>query len=134
MFSVPDFLDRAKRAAGVDSDYALAVKVLGHKNQAKVSNWRLEKNVPDDESVIQLCKLTGDDPEDVAVRLQSMRAANDDTAELWRRIADRVAKNSGAASISFLTVLAMLFAAAYPDAARAALPPGDSSMWVCVLC
>lgn len=118
MFSVPDFLDRAKRAAGVDSDYALAVKVLRHKNQSRVSNWRRGENSPDDEAIIALCALTGDDPAHVAACCHSMRAANDDVAAMWRQVADRLHK--GAASIAILSTLALILLAGRLDPVQAA--------------
>lgn len=86
MFSVNDFLDRAKKAAGVDTDYALALKVLGHRTQSRISSWR-HGVIPDDDAALALCRLTGDDPEDVLVRLQSMRVANDpDVSAVWERL------------------------------------------------
>lgn len=118
MFSVPDFLDRAKSGAGVDSDYALAVKVLGHKNQARVSGWRREISAPDDSAILALCALSGDDPEHVAACIQSMRAANDDTADLWRRVADRL-KRAGA-NVFLLPAVAIVCIAALPHSAEAA--------------
>ncbi|WP_299762219.1 hypothetical protein, partial [Ramlibacter sp.] len=61
-----------------------------------------------------------DDPEDVAVRLQSMRAANDDTADLWRRIADRLKRQGGASSLSILLAVAMLLGASFTEPVQAA--------------
>jgi hypothetical protein len=119
VFDVNDFLDRAKRAAGVSSDYALAVKVLGYKEQTSVSNWRKGRSLPDERAAMKLCELTGDDPEHVVACFQSMRAANDDAAELWRRIADRL-RSGGAASIAFLSVTAILFLASLTEPVQAA--------------
>lgn len=124
MFDVDDFINRAKAAAGVETDYALAVKVLGYKKPSAIYNWRAGLSMPDDNAVLKLCALTGDDPEDVAVRLQSMRAANDDTADLWRRIAERL-KQSGSASVAFVVVaLSVLYSGAFHlgDAVAATLP------------
>jgi len=107
MFSIPDFLDRAKAGAGVKTDYALA-KLLGHRSQANVSNWRLEKAMPDERAIEALCKLSGDDPEHVAACIQSMRAANDDAAALWRRVAARLAKGKRAAMLFLVPILGYL--------------------------
>lgn len=108
MFSVNDFLDRAKRGAGIESDYALAQRI--GVTRANVSNWRHDRNAPDGRAIIALCALSGDDPEHVAACVQSMRAANDEESELWRRVADRL-KQSGAASIAFaLLVVGLAYA------------------------
>jgi hypothetical protein len=131
MFSVPKFLDRAKRAAGVDTDYALAVKVLGHKNQARVSAWRNEVSVPDEGAIVALCRLSGDDPEHVAACCQSMRAANDDAADLWRRVAARL---KGAASVAILSALALLSIAGQLDPVQTAAALLASKVGVCILC
>lgn len=88
MFSVNEFLDRAKTGAGIDSDYALA-KMLGV-NKANVSNWRNERAMPDERAILALCALSGDDPFFVAASIQSMRAANDDAGSLWRQMADKL--------------------------------------------
>lgn len=117
MFDVDAFLNRAKAAAGVTSDYALAVKVLGYKEQSAVTHWRKGRSMPDERAILKLCELTGDDPVDVAVRIQAMRAANDDAAGLWRQVAARLEK--GFADVAILSVLAvtMLGAYALPDGA-----------------
>ena len=132
MFNVNDFLDRAKAAAGVESDYALAVKVLGYKAQTTVSNWRNERSTPDERAIIKLCALTGDDPLDVAVRLQSMRAANDDAADLWRQVAEKL---KGVGVVIMFPAVAMLLLALYPAAAEAspAFEAFDFAS-VCILC
>ena len=116
MFSVPAFLDRAKAGAGVDSDYALA-KLLGV-NRANVSGWRNETFAPDVPAIIKLCELSGDDPDHVAACIQSMRAANDDAAGLWRRVAERL-KAGGQDVIAGLAV-AMVFGALSAERAEAA--------------
>ena len=101
MFSVPALLDRAKHAAHVESDYALA-KILGvHK--ANVSNWRVEKTSPDGRSIVKLCELSGDDCDQVAALIQAMRAANDEEAALWRRVASRLA--GGVAAVVVCSVV-----------------------------
>lgn len=124
MFSVPDFLDRAKKGAGVTSDYALA-KALGHTNQANVSGWRNEKSAPDERAILALCALSGDDPHHVAACIFSMRAANDDAAGLWRGLAARLEK--GYAEISLLVFLATLCVAVQAEPVRAALPFADDA-------
>jgi transcriptional regulator with XRE-family HTH domain len=131
MFSVSDFLDRAKAGAGITSDYALA-KLLGL-SHSRVSNWRNDHNAPDERAVVKLCKLSGDDPEHVAACIQSMRAANDDAADLWRRVAVRLQK--GAANVIFAWAIATLLLAMFaePVQAAAALLAAPVA-GVCILC
>lgn len=124
MFSVPEFLDRAKRGAGVESDYALA-KVTGLAKNA-ISNYRNEKNAPDERAILALCALSGDDPFYVATMIQSMRAANDDAASLWRRAADKL---KGAAAVG---AIAVILSAAMPADALAS--PVDAAGAVSGLC
>lgn len=108
MFSVADFLDRAKAGAGNVTDYRLA-KLVGVTTQA-VSAWRVGRTTPDERSILKLCALSGDDPEHVAACIQSMRAANDDAADLWRRVAARL--QGGVADLAILsTLVALAFAA-----------------------
>lgn len=107
MFDVDKFLDRAKAAARVDTDYKLAVKVLGYAQQSTVTNWRSGRSVPDERAILKLCGLTGDDPVRVAVELQARRSANDEAAGLWRLVAQRL----GSAKIAVL--FAIVFAAMF---------------------
>lgn len=132
MFDVDSFLDRAKVAAGVTSDYALAVKVLGYPRQSVITNWRTARTMPDERAILKLCELTGDDPEHVAACIQSMRAANDDAADLWRRIAERL--KGAAAVVMAPAAVALLFIAATPGTAEAhALPSFSDAAALCVM-
>lgn len=122
MFSLPDFLDRAKRGAGIESDYALA-KLIGV-SRANVSNWRNERNTPDEGPIMKLCELSGDDPVDVAIEIQSSRAANDDAITLWQRVGARL--KSVGQNVLVYGSIAIVFAAVHQDAtAEIALPPLD---------
>lgn len=117
MFDVGSFLDRARAGAGGVTDYRLA-KLLGI-NHSNVSNWRTGRSAPDERAIQALCALSGDDAEHVAACIQSMRAANDDAARLWRRVADRL-KGGGAASVACLLVVAGLAGAALAPEVQAA--------------
>lgn len=106
MFSVTEFLDRAKAGAGGCSDYRLS-KLVGVSTQA-VSAWRVGRTVPELPAILELCKLSGDDPEHVLACIQSMRASNDDVAAFWRKVADRT---SGVANVLLLAGIAMVLEA-----------------------
>lgn len=115
MFDVSKFLDRAKAGAGISSDYALA-KIIGV-GHPRVSNWRRGENAPDERAILALCQLSGDDPEHVAACIQAMRAANDDAAALWERVARRLA---GGANVILAAVAAIVLLAPSQDGALAA--------------
>jgi transcriptional regulator with XRE-family HTH domain len=130
MFDVGQFLDRAKAGAGIQSDYALA-KRLGVL-PSRISNWRRGENAPDGRAIMGLCGLSGDDPEHVAACIQSMRAANDDEAFLWRRVAERLARG-GAHVIAAVGVTTLFVASvAHHPEATAALPSNfdDGSLYI----
>jgi len=116
MFSVSEFLDRAKAGAGAESDYRLA-KLLGI-NHSNVSNWRTGRNAPDERTIMRLCEWSGDDADHVAACIQSMRAANDDAAELWRRVAARLQK--GVSSVAMAATIALLLLAGHLEPVQAA--------------
>jgi hypothetical protein len=116
MFSVNDFLDRARAGAGNCTDYRLS-KLIGVTTQA-ISAWRTGRTMPGDAQIIKLCAMSKDDPEHVAACIQSMRAANDDAADLWRRVAARLQK--GAASLAAMAVLAALLIAGQLEPVHAA--------------
>lgn len=118
MFSVPDFLDRAKSAAGIESDYALG-KLTGL-GKANISSYRLEKSAPDERAILKLCALTGDDPAEIASLIQWSRASNDDAASLWRRVAEQV-KKAGNFVIAFTLVAMVLEAMGTSPASASAL-------------
>ena len=117
MFDVSAFLDRAKCGAGNVTDYRLA-KMLGV-TTAAVSLWRSGHRAPDGRAVVKLCALSGDDPEQVAAELQVMRAASDEEAALWRRVASRLSGSVAAAVVCF--VLAAGFAPS-PAMAQSSTP------------
>lgn len=110
MFDVHDLLDRAKAASGVSSDYALAVKVMGYAKASTVTNWRSGRSLPDDDAILKLCGLTGDDPAVVAATIRAERAQSDEAAALWRQIAERLASPATAKiAVLFAAVLVAQF-------------------------
>lgn len=72
MFSVANFLDRAKARASIDSDYRLA-KVIGITHSV-ISGYRAGKSLPNESVIEQLCGLSGDDPDYIAAQIQAARA------------------------------------------------------------
>lgn len=115
MFSIAEFLDRAKLGAGIESDYRLA-KVLGV-GHSRVSNWRRGENTPDERAIVKLCEMSGDDPGAVAASVQAMRAANVEAANLWQQIAERL---SGPATAKLAALFALVFVAQFMGGTDAA--------------
>ena len=102
MFDVIAFLDRAKACAGNVSDYRLA-KLIGV-TPATVSGWRSGHRAPDGRSIVKLCEISRDDPDQVAAEIQVMRSASDEEAALWRRVASRLSGSVAAAVVCFVLV------------------------------
>ena len=85
--------------------------------------------MPDERAIVKLCALSGDDPEHVAACLQSMRAANDDAADLWRRVAARLQK--GFVTVSLLLALALVAVGLAPlHLAASALSATGGSLYI----
>jgi transcriptional regulator with XRE-family HTH domain len=103
MFDIAAWLDRAKARNELASDYKLAI-VLGV-SPSSITNYRAGKTMPDERVTLRLCELSGDDAEHVIACIQSMRAANDDAADLWRRVAARLKGAGGAIGAIFVFVL-----------------------------
>lgn len=122
LITVDALLDKAKAAHSIPSDYKLA-QVLGVTDGA-VRNYRHGRSMPDDLVIMKLCELSGDDPEYVAACIQSQRAANDESAGLWSRVAERL---KSSANVLVTTLVATLFAALTTDQAYAAAALLDSS-------
>ena len=100
MFSIAEFLDRAKARASIDTDYRLG-KVIGISHQV-ISGYRLGKSLPNESVIEQLCALSGDDPDFIAAQIQAARAKDAPARVMWSRIAARLA---GGASTAILSVL-----------------------------
>lgn len=97
-----DYLDAAKRAARLPSDYALAMR-LGSSRQ-RISNWRVGRSVPEPLECYKLAELCGVDPIKVLADLELERAEkaeNQEHASAWREI---LGKLGGAAAMVTLAV------------------------------
>lgn len=120
MFSIAEFLDRAKARASIESDYRLA-KVIGITHSG-ISSYRMGKTLPNESVIEQLCALSGDDPDLIAAQIQAARAKDAPARQMWNRIAMRLA---GGASTAILSVLFSigLIAGMAPDARAGEVPP-----------
>src|SRR5437016_3539868 len=80
------YLDAAKRALGIGSDYALAKHLKT--STSRIGNWRAGRSLPNSATAVQLAEILGVDELRVIADIELERGSND---ELWRRIARRVA-------------------------------------------
>lgn len=116
MFSVANLLDRAKSRAGIESDYRLA-KVIGITHSV-VSSYRMQKSMPNDKILAQICALSGDDVGVIAAQIQAERAQSEEGRGMWLTIAKRL---QGAATTAILSVCFAISLIALPATdARAA--------------
>ena len=119
-FSASQFLDHVRasgrdpmrKAPGIDSDYRVAQ--LTGMTKAAMSRYRKDLSIPDDETIVRLCLLTGEDPARYLVDAAAARSRDEATRALWERIAERLS----AATLSVL--FAIGFGALAPDDAQAA--------------
>lgn len=81
MKTLSELIDDAKAQQGFKSDRKLG-EHLGFKGSA-VSSWRLNKALPADESMIDLCLAGGNDPTPYLVELAKWRAAWNGEAGTW---------------------------------------------------
>jgi transcriptional regulator with XRE-family HTH domain len=113
MFSIADFLDRAKARALIDSDYRLA-KVIGITHSG-ISSYRMGKSLPNEAVIEQLCALSGDDPDLIAAQIQAARAKTGPAQVMWSRIALRLSGAAGSAILSLVITIGLIA----PDQAQA---------------
>jgi transcriptional regulator with XRE-family HTH domain len=92
------YLDAAKKALQITSDYALAQRLgIYHSN---VSNWRAGRNFPDRAMCRELAGIVGVEPVQLIADVELERAIKHRNAEerkLWERIRAAVAVIAGAA-------------------------------------
>lgn len=100
MIDVSALIDRARLGAGGVTDYRLA-KLIGVTPQT-ISGYRAGVRSPDGRAIVKLCELSGDDPHQVAAEIQATRAASQEEAELWRRVASRLAGSVAAVVVVFV--------------------------------
>lgn len=84
------YLDAAKQALGVTSDYALG-KALGL-NHSAISNYRSGRSNFDDATAIKVARAAGIDPAEVFFAMQVERAKSDDARAVWSGLLEKFSK------------------------------------------
>ena len=83
-----EWIDRAKKAAGIESDYGIA-KALGI-SRATVSNYRRNQGMLDEECAIQVAEVIGLKPEAVLIDQLAERTKEPQARSALFEMAQRV--------------------------------------------
>lgn len=126
MFSIAEFLDRAKSRASIESDYRLA-KVIGITHSG-ISSYRMGKTLPNESVIEQLCALSGDDPDLIAAQIQAARAKDAPAQVMWSRIAARLAGGASTAILSVLIFISLIAANVHDARASAQANPAPVTL------
>ena len=121
MSIVATLLDKARTRRGIPTDMALAER-LG-RSRAVVSEWRAGKSYPDEDLIVALAELAGDDPGEWLLAVKAVRT-DGKAGKVWAALAKRLA-----------TAAAMLLVVALPYGTSAKpLEPGHSAQDpVCIM-
>lgn len=96
--AIDTLLDEAKEKAGIESDYALALKI-GVKKQT-ISRYRKGLCTPDDYTKSRIADLTGRSLQEVIARIELENEPNEEKRKYWENFFKRL--GGVAASIVFV--------------------------------
>lgn len=85
-----EYLDRAKAAKGLKTDYALA-KAL-HKTPSTVLGYRAGRSAPDDEVATALAEMIGINPLEVIAAAHMDRARTAEMKMIWGGLLEKISK------------------------------------------
>lgn len=92
MKKIAAYLDEAIDK-GIAKNSADLARELGVSRSA-LSEWRAERNSPNDEQAVRLAELLGRDPGELLAECGAARAKTPETRRAWERIAARMAASS----------------------------------------
>lgn len=101
---IATLMDKARTRAGIATDMALAERL--NRSRAVVSEWRAGKSYPDEDLIITLAKIAGDDPRQWLVAVRAVRA--DGPA---KRYWEDISKAIGAATLAVLCAIGLAIGA-----------------------
>jgi transcriptional regulator with XRE-family HTH domain len=128
--TIGEILDAVKAKHAITSDYKLAM-FLGV-GAGNLRNYRHGRSLPDELMCERLAVALGEEPEFLLAEIQCQRAANDDAARLWRRVADRL--RGGANALIVGAVSALAFAGGFSaDAEAATLVRVADGVGLCIM-
>lgn len=83
-----EYLDKAKEAKGIQSDYALA-KHLGIRSST-ISGYRAGKSQMDDSIAVKIAEIIGKHPAIVLADVHAEREKNPEIAAIWRGLVEKI--------------------------------------------
>lgn len=122
MSIVATLLDKARTRRGIPTDMALAER-LG-RSRAVVSEWRAGKSYPDEDLIVALAELAGDDPGEWLLAIKAVRT-DGKAGKIWAALAKRLGT---AAAVVMLGVMLAL-----PLHANASQPGMSEPGKVCIM-
>lgn len=109
MSVVATLMDKARERRGIPTDMALGER-LGRSRQI-VSQWRSGDKYPDEDVIVQLAELAGDDPAQWLIAVKAIRTEGP-AGKVWAALARRLATTAA--------LLAVVVFPALPERAQAA--------------
>lgn len=129
MSIVGTLIDKARARSGIASDNQLAAH-FGVNRQA-VSKWRTGDAYPDEENIVHMAQMAGDDPAEWLVAIKAIRSEGS-AGKVWASLAKRIG------AVTALVLCAIGLSGAMPGKAYAARV---SDSWIsaasspqCLLC
>lgn len=98
MSVVATLMDKARARRGIPTDMALGER-LGRSRQV-VSQWRSGDKYPDEDVIVQLAELAGDDPAQWLIAIKAVRTEGP-AGKVWTALAKRL----GAATVVMLCAI-----------------------------
>ncbi|MBB5469202.1 plasmid maintenance system antidote protein VapI [Paraburkholderia sp. CI2] len=89
-YTCDHYLDAAKTAQRLPSDYALA-KMLGIRPSA-ISNYRMGRSNFDEETAIKVARLIGISPAEIFAAMQIQRAKSEEVRKVWEDVLEKISK------------------------------------------
>ena len=121
MAIVATLLDKARARRGIPTDMALAER-LG-RSRAVVSEWRAGKSYPDEDLIVALAQLAGDEPGQWLIAIKAVRTEGA-AGKVWADLAKRLG-----ASVAVLVAAALPFGAQAKAGSHFAINP-DTAHYV----
>ncbi|TAG01270.1 MAG: hypothetical protein EAZ43_11750 [Betaproteobacteria bacterium] len=84
--NVIELLDKAKKNAGIETDYALAQRIGA--SRSMVSHWRKEISAPEAEGAMKLAVLAGEEPLRALAICEFAKTRKPEKMDFWRRVAN----------------------------------------------
>ena len=88
MSIVATLLDKARTRRGIPTDMALAERLA--RSRAVVSEWRAGKSYPDEDLIVHLAEMAGDDPGEWLLAVRAVRA-DGPAKKAWEKVMKRLA-------------------------------------------